>query len=66
MAEIAKHRQIDPAALGRLVRGDLDWIVMKSLEKDRARRYETVSDLAADIQRHLNDEPVVAGPPSAG
>ena len=66
LAEIAKHRQIDPAALGRLVRGDLDWIVMKSLEKDRARRYETVSDLAADIQRHLNDEPVVAGPPSAG
>src|SRR5262249_13210661 len=43
---------------------DLDWIVMKCLEKDRARRYETANGLAADIQRHLNDEPVLAGPPS--
>jgi len=48
-----------------VVRGDLDWIVMKCLEKDRARRYETANGLAADIQRHLNNEPVVARPPSA-
>ena len=47
-----------------LLRGDLDWIVMKALEKDRTRRYETANGLAADIQRHLNNEPVVARPPS--
>ncbi len=47
------------------VRGDLDWIVMKCLEKDRRRRYDTANGLAADIQRHLNNEPVVARPPSA-
>ena len=46
------------------MRGDLDWIVMKCLEKDRARRYETANGLAADLNRHLNDEPVVARPPS--
>ncbi|MBE0544788.1 MAG: protein kinase [Verrucomicrobia bacterium] len=46
------------------LRGDLDWIVMKALEKDRTRRYETANGLAADIQRHLNNEPVVARPPS--
>src|SRR6266446_7528855 len=46
------------------LRGDLDWIVMKCLEKDRARRYETANGLAADIQRHLSNEPVVASPPS--
>jgi hypothetical protein len=44
---------------------DLDWIVMKCLEKDRARRYETANGLAADLKRHLNNEPVVARPPSA-
>jgi WD40 repeat protein/serine/threonine protein kinase len=49
----------------RRVRGDLDWIVMKCLEKDRTRRYETANGLAADLLRHLNDEPVVARPPSA-
>ena len=48
-----------------MLRGDLDWIVMKALEKDRTRRYETASGLAADIQRHLEDEPVVASPPGA-
>ena len=48
-----------------MVRGDLDWIVMKCLEKDRTRRYETANGLAMDIQRHLNNEPVVARPPSA-
>ncbi|MBE7503640.1 MAG: protein kinase [Verrucomicrobiales bacterium] len=49
----------------KLLRGDLDWIVMKCLEKDRTRRYEAANGLAADLQRHLNDEPVVARPPSA-
>ena len=63
---VAKHRRTDPGALGKLFRGDLDWIVMKSLEKDPTRRYETPNDLAADIERHLGDEPVVAGPPTAG
>ena len=47
-----------------LLRGDLDWIVMKALEKDRTRRYETANGLAMDIQRHLNNEPVMARPPS--
>ena len=59
-----KHRHAEPAALSRLVRGDLDWIVMKCLEKDRTRRYETANGLAQDIERHLNNEPVVARPPS--
>ena len=54
-----------PAKLTTLVRGELDWIVMKALEKDRGRRYETASGLAADIRRYLADEPVVACPPSA-
>ena len=63
LTEVAKHRHAEPAALGKLVRGDLDWIVMKALEKDRTRRYETATGLAEDIQRHLNDEPVIAGPP---
>jgi WD40 repeat protein/serine/threonine protein kinase len=62
---IAKHRQSDPPKLMHLIRGDLDWIVMKALEKDRSRRYETANGLAMDIQRHFNDEPVAARPPSA-
>jgi eukaryotic-like serine/threonine-protein kinase len=62
---IASHRQTDPPKLLYLVRGDLDWIVMKSLEKDRGRRYETANDLTADIQRHLSNEPVNACPPSS-
>ena len=62
---VAKHRQTEPAALSRLVRGDLDWIVMKCLEKDRGRRYETVNSLADDIERHLKLEPVVAAAPGA-
>ncbi len=62
--DVAKHRQTNPDSLPKLVRGDLDWIVMKSLEKDRTRRYETANELAADISRHLGDEPVLAGPPS--
>ena len=46
------------------MRGDLDWIVMKALEKDRTRRYETANGLAADLQRHLDNEPIAARPPS--
>ncbi len=65
LTEIAKHRKAEPPKLIHLVRGDLDWIVMKSLEKDRTRRYETANGLVADIQRHLNNEPVVARPPTA-
>ena len=61
----AKHRASEPPKLIHQVRGDLDWIVMKALEKDRTRRYETTNGLALDIQRHLNNEPVVARPPSA-
>ena len=69
-ADAAEHRgrrgRLEPQKLTRLVRGDLDWIVMKCLEKDRGRRYETANGLALDIQRYLADEPVLAGPPSAG
>ena len=60
----AKRRGLEPPKLINLLRGDLDWIVMKCLEKDRGRRYETANGLAADIQRHLKNEPVVACPPS--
>ncbi len=63
-AEVAARRGAELARLIGLVRGDLDWIVMKSLEKDRARRYETANALATDIARHLSGEPVVAAPPS--
>jgi tetratricopeptide (TPR) repeat protein len=65
LASIAAVRGTEPARLTKLVRGELDWIVMKALEKDRARRYQTASALAADLQNYLNDEPVVACPPSA-
>jgi serine/threonine protein kinase/WD40 repeat protein len=61
---VARQRNADPPALLSLLRGDLDWIVMKCLEKDRARRYETTNGLAMDVQRHLKREPVVARPPS--
>ena len=64
-ASIAASRGTEPARLSRLVRGDLDWIVMKALEKDPARRYETANGLARDIRRHLEGDPVEAGPPSA-
>ncbi len=64
LAEVAKRRQTEPLALKRLVRGDLDWIVMKALEKDRRRRYETPDAFANDVARHLNSEPVIASPPS--
>ena len=65
LPSVAANRQIEPAKLSALVRGELDWIVMKTLEKDRVRRYETANGLASDIQRYLNDEPVAACPPSA-
>ena len=55
----------EPAKLAKLMRGELDWIVMKCLEKDRNRRYETANGFAADVERYLNDEPVKACPPSA-
>jgi tetratricopeptide (TPR) repeat protein/tRNA A-37 threonylcarbamoyl transferase component Bud32 len=61
----AQQRRVDVRHLGSILRGDLDWIVMKCLEKDRRRRYDTANGLAMDIRRHLDDEPVVAGPPSA-
>ena len=65
-AKIAIARQTEPAKLAKLVRGELDWIVMKALEKDRGRRYQTANSFARDIQRYLADEPVEACPPSAG
>jgi serine/threonine protein kinase len=61
----SEKRRSDPQKLSRLIRGELDWIVMKALEKDRNRRYETASAFAADVQRYLHDEPVLACPPSA-
>src|SRR3989449_7145452 len=66
LASISANRHTEPAKLTKLVRGELDWIVMKTLEKDRNRRYETANGFAADVQRYLNDEPVQACPPSAG
>ena len=63
---IAAQRGTDVRALGHKVRGELDWIVMKSLEKDRNRRYQTTAALAEDVRRHLDDEPVEANPPSIG
>ena len=65
LPSIAANRQIEPKKLSRLVRGELDWIGMKALEKDRSRRYETANGFAADIERYLSDEPVLACPPSA-
>jgi serine/threonine-protein kinase len=62
---VARHRGTEPARLSLLLRGDLDWIVMKAMEKNRARRYETPTALAADIARHLRDEPVIASPPGS-
>ncbi len=65
LPSLAASRQVEPAQLSRLVRGELDWIVMKSLEKDRNRRYETANGFAMDVQRYLAGEPVLAVPPSA-
>jgi len=65
LPSIAANRRTEPARLSVLVRGELDWIVMKALEKDRNRRYETANGFAQDIQRYLSDEAVLACPPSA-
>ncbi len=65
LGTVAAKRQAEPAKLNRLVRGDLDWIVMKCLEKDRGRRYETANNVAVDIEHHLQHEPVSAAAPSA-
>jgi eukaryotic-like serine/threonine-protein kinase len=65
LPSISAQRRTEPAQLMKLVRGELDWIVMKALEKDRNRRYETADSLAHDVERFLNDEPVEACPPSA-
>jgi eukaryotic-like serine/threonine-protein kinase len=65
LSQVSARRKIEPARLSALVRGDLDWIVMKALEKDRRRRYETASGLAADVRRFVAEEPVEARPPSA-
>jgi hypothetical protein len=64
LTQTAMHRQIEPPRLRLLLRGDLDWIVMKALEKDRSRRYQTANALALDVQRYLDHEPIVARPPS--
>jgi serine/threonine protein kinase/WD40 repeat protein/tetratricopeptide (TPR) repeat protein len=66
LPKIAAERGTEPARLSRLVRGEIDWIVMKCLEKDRTRRYESANGLARDIQRYLADEPVEACPPTTG
>jgi len=63
--EVAAQRRIDGSKLQRLLRGELDWVVMKCLEKERDRRYDTAEALAADLERYLRDEPVLAAPPSA-
>jgi eukaryotic-like serine/threonine-protein kinase len=62
-AETAKKRRLDPASWSRELRGDLDWITLRALEKDRTRRYQSPSELSADITRHLKHEPVLASPP---
>jgi serine/threonine protein kinase len=64
LAAIAAQRHTEPAKLSKLVRGDLDWITMKALEKDRTRRYETANSLGRDVQRYLADEVIEARPPS--
>src|SRR4051794_27102292 len=65
LASISALRKTEPAKLSKLMRGELDWIVMKTLEKDRNRRYETANGLGMDVQRYLKDEPVQACPPTA-
>ncbi len=66
LPSVAACRGTEPAKLSRLMKGELDWVVLKALEKDRARRYDTANGLARDIQRYLADEVVEARPPSAG
>jgi serine/threonine protein kinase/tetratricopeptide (TPR) repeat protein len=64
LATVSARRRLEPARLSALVRGDLDWIVMKALEKDRTRRYASADAMARDVERYLKDEPVEACPPS--
>src|SRR5439155_12631944 len=66
LADISQQRGSAQGQLTELVRGELDWIVMRCLEKDRTRRYETANGLARDVERYLHDEPVEACPPTAG
>ena len=65
LPEVARLRGTESKKLGTTLRGDLDWIVMKALEKDRTRRYDTATDFARDIERFLNQEPILARPPTA-
>ena len=65
-SDVSDRRRSDPRKLRQTLQGDLDWIVMKAMDKDRTRRYETASALADDVQRFIDDEPVLASPPSAG
>ena len=64
LKRVTSQRALDPARMISLLKGDLDWIVMKAMEKDRSRRYETANGMAMDLKRYLNDEPVIARPPS--
>ena len=64
LSTVCERRQVEPGKLSQQLRGELDWIVMKALDKDRDRRYATANDLAADVERYLHDEPVQACPPS--
>jgi len=64
LTSVAKQRGVEPRKMGTVLRGDLDWIIMKALEKDRTRRYESATEFARDVERYLNHEPVHAGPPS--
>uniref|UniRef100_UPI002619C8F0 protein kinase domain-containing protein n=1 Tax=uncultured Gimesia sp. TaxID=1678688 RepID=UPI002619C8F0 len=66
LESISSVRQVEPRKLSAMVKGDLDWIVLKAMEKNRSRRYETANGLASDIRRYLTDEPIEARPPSAG
>ncbi|MFN0069498.1 MAG: protein kinase domain-containing protein, partial [Limisphaerales bacterium] len=66
LTTLAGRRSEDPQRLRRLLRGDLDWIVLKALEKDRSRRYESATGLAADVRRYLDNEPIAARPPTVG
>ncbi len=65
LAAISQQRRTDPARLRKLLRGDLDWVVMKAIEKDRSRRYDSAGSLAKELERYLAQEPVEAGPPTA-
>src|SRR6516225_3579249 len=65
LSAVSARRKTEPAKLSAPVKGDLDWIVMKALEKERSRRYETASAFAADVRRFLSHEPIEARPPSA-